>query len=51
MINNIMIQKKLEDVNKGIEQAKNLFQQLVGQKLLLEGMLNEDTNEKPKTEA
>ena len=41
MISKQVLKERLENVEKGIEQTKNLFQQLAGQKALLEGLLQE----------
>ena len=35
------LEEKLKNVNDGIEQTKNVFQQLSGQKSLLEGIIHE----------
>jgi len=35
------LEEKLKNVEQGLEQTKNVFQQLSGQKSLLEGLLNE----------
>ena len=41
MITKDRLKKQLAEVEQGIEQTKNLFQQLSGQKALIEGLLNE----------
>ena len=48
MISKIALIERLKTVEQGIEQTKNLFQQLAGQKALLEGLLHE-IEEKEKT--
>ena len=41
MLTKAELEEKLRNVEQGLEQTKNVFQQLSGQKSLLEGLLNE----------
>jgi len=44
------LEKRLINVNESLEKTKNLFNQLVGQKLLLENLIK-DWQEKPSENA